>query len=614
MNELQAKIREVSSSLIPIVIYVAFCILVFVPIEIIMVWRFLFGAVFLFIGLSLFLWGVDQSMSPIGVHMAGHTANSKTKLGAMAFAFILGFLITVAEPDLLILGWQLQDATGGTMNARSFVILISAGVGLMIAIGALQILLSGALRKLFAIVYFLIFALALFASNEFIAIAFDASGATTGALTTPFVLAISYGLSRMKGGNTEDSSFGLVGVMSSGPILATLIMAILSGADKLKAAEETFGQGNSLSSLFTAIGPIFMESLTALAPIAILFFAMNVFIFKIKKRELLGIIRGLIYSLLGLTFFLVGANEGFMDMGKALGMGMVRQDPPVIVFFAFVLGFIVVSAEPAVHVLGDQVEEVTGGHIKSKLLGRTLSIGVGLALALSAMRILIPGLVIWHILLPGFIIAIALSFYVDDIFVGIAFDAGGVASGPMAATFVLSFAQGIAMRWPGADIIADGFGVIAAIAMTPIVSILTLGALVKLQQKKESKDADVEEDALRSITLLKKEEGTEDTIYHDLLMVTVESGKAKDVVEEGRKLGANGATILHGHDERVKRWGEYVISLDPEKDYIWFLVDRKNRNMIADGLLSKKFGKEPTLIYSIPAMSTRGLEAKVDED
>lgn len=606
MNALQSKVNEVLQSIVPIIVYVAFLILVFVPVDTEVTIRFLIGALLVFLGLSIFLWGVDQSMEPIGHHMATHISNSKTIIGAVLFAFILGFLITIAEPDLLILGQQVEGASGGSLQARMLVIVVSAGVGIMIAIGALRTLLNKKLNVLMLIIYAVILILALRVSEEFLAVSFDASGATTGALTTPFVLALSYGLSKRKGGkNAEADSFGMVGTMSAGPILAIILLSIVTKQSEIQGTPEPFEVADGvLEPILSAFGHTFTESLFALAPIVILFLLLNAFRFKVAGRELFSISRGLIYTVIGLMLFLVGANEGFMDMGRLLGMGLVEGHSNLIVILAFVLGFIVVSAEPAVHVLGEQVEDVTGGHIPIKLIRTTLSIGVGIALALSMLRILIPEVKLWYFLLPGFALAILLSFYVDDIFVGIAFDAGGVASGPMSATFVLAFAQGVADVWPTADVLADGFGVIALIAMTPIVSIMVLGAIFKMRQGKVSReDGDFIELEPSLLATEPVSEGAKDLVF-----VVVDRGEADEVVEVARSVGARGATILHGRDERGKAWSILPFNLDPEKELVWFVV----RVDIIDNLFKELIHGDNTLspnisVFSMPTSSYDGI-------
>lgn len=604
MNALQAKLKEVSQSLLPVVIYVILMTLIFVPVEQAVILRFLLGAALLFLGLAVFLWGVDQSMEPIGVHMAQVVAHSGKLIFALLFAFLLGFLITIAEPDLLILGGQIQDASGGALQARFLVIIISAGVGLMIALGALRILFSKSLRIMMALVYGLIAVLGIFTSSEFLAIAFDASGATTGALTTPFILALSLSLSNIKGGRAEDDSFGLVGIMSSGPILAVALLSIVTGQGQIRGEAQNIVAVQGIWEPFLAgFMPTLKESLLALAPLALLFYLLNALRFKLGKRELLGISRGLIYTLLGLTLFLLGANTGFMEMGRLLGQGLSRDYSGFLIVSGFLLGFIVVAAEPAVHVLGESVEDVTAGHIPAHMIRLTLSIGVGVALALSMLRITIPEIELWYFLLPGFLLAILLSFYVEDLFVGIAYDAGGVASGPMAATFVLAFTQGIAGEWPTADVLRDGFGVIALIAMTPVLSIMILGALYKRKQKRRIPGE--EKRGVPMEALLEPVRETEE--HRDLVVITIDHGTAGPVIEQAREIGAYGATVLHARDERGRSWAKYTLDFDPERDVIWFLLRSEGTDAFCQKLW-EKLGKQLLSLYVIPAESSAGLE------
>jgi hypothetical protein len=609
MNALQSKIKEVSGSLIPIVVYVVLCVLVFVPMESRVVWRFLIGSLFLFIGLTFFLWGIDQSMAPIGHYMAIKMVHFKTKVAALIFSFIIGFMVTIAEPDLIILGQQIEAATGGILDGRFFVFIVSVGVGILIVLGSFQILSGKPLNIFFLAVYGIIALMSIFASNEYIAISFDASGATTGSLTTPFILAMSYGFSKIQRSHqgTNEGSFGLVGSMSAGPILATLLLAIGPGSVSLSGGSPEPLAEESVLSLFKSIGPVMAESLLAISPIVIFFFILNAISFHISKRELVGIIRGLIYSLIGLSFFLAGANGGFMEMGRLLGNGMSSKHPILMVALGFILGYIVAAAEPAVHVLSEQVEEVTAGYLSAKLLGRTLSIGVGSAIALSTIRILVPALQIWHFLLPGFLAAIILSFYVDDIFVGIAFDAGGVASGPMAATFVLAFSQGIAESWPQADILRDGFGIIAMIAMTPIVSILTLGALAKRSRLRDEKKEDVQEKKICTNPMVTVDIYDKNISCYDLVAVVVKGGEADKLIDRAKALGAGGATILHGRDERGRQWARYALNLDPAKDMVWFLLAAEKTDDFCIGMQGESFDGRPPEIFVIPATMSLGL-------
>ncbi|WP_246541214.1 DUF1538 domain-containing protein [Peptoniphilus ovalis] len=329
----------------------------------------------------------------------------------------------------------------------------------------------------------------------------------------------------------------------------------------------------------------------ALLPIVALFLIFNIFKFKLKGPALFRIFRGLIYSLIGLTFFLAGANQGFMDMGRLLGMGLAENYSQFLIILGFILGFIIVLAEPAVHVLSDQIEEVTAGAIPGMVISRTLSIGVGLAVALSMVRIMVPAVQLWHFILPGFLLSIILSFYVDPIFVGIAFDSGGVASGPMAATFVLAFAQGVADKIETASVIADGFGVIAMIAMTQVLSIMILGAMTKAnEKKKEGYETKPEE------KILIKEKIEREEVLTDLLIIEVRDGLADQIIEYVHGITKSGPIKIHGRDTRAEAWRKYSFDVTSDLDIIWILLPSDQTSQTTEKILDE-FG--PLSIYAV---------------
>lgn len=334
------------------------------------------------------------------------------------------------------------------------------------------------------LIYGSILLVALFSNSSAIAMGFDASGATTGALTTPFILALSGSLAARAGGEqAEENSFGLVGAMSTGPILAVMFLVLFSGSQITAAASElTYAEG-ILRPLLMAVWPTLKESLLALAPIIVFFFVFSIFKFKVEREDMADIIKGIIYTIVGLTFFLTGVNEGFMDMGHFLGEAVASAGSIWLLLTGFIFGLVVVLAEPAVHVLSNQVEDITGGYVHNTVLLSALSLGVGLAVGLSMLRLLLPSLEVWHFLLPGFGLAIVLTYFVPNLFVGIAFDAGGVASGPMTATFILAFAQGAAAYIPTANAL-DAFGVIAFVAMIPVLMVELLGFVFKIKTQK----------------------------------------------------------------------------------------------------------------------------------
>jgi hypothetical protein len=386
MKPLLEKANEVIKTLTPVVLLVVILSLFVVDVESSLLIRFLIGSAMLLVGLSLFLLGIDLSMNLIGLYMSKEIATSKTLVKILVISFLLGFLITVAEPDLLILGSQIESASGGTLNGHFIVYVVSVGVGILIAFGIVRLLMEKIKFNTFmAIFYLLFFVLAFFVSEEFLAISFDASGATTGALTTPFILALTLGLAQVKGGQkSEENSFGLVGVMSAGPMLAIMGMAIITRQNHIQGTATSFViDSGILQPIISTFKPTSIESLIALLPITALFFIFNFAKFKIEKKEIWKIVGGLFLTLSGLILFLSGVHAGFLDMGYAIGNEIASLDQRLLISIAFILGLIVVLMEPAVHVLGKQIEEVTGGTIPIKLIRISLSLGVGLAIALS---------------------------------------------------------------------------------------------------------------------------------------------------------------------------------------------------------------------------------------
>ncbi|MGN9166281.1 DUF1538 domain-containing protein [Tissierellaceae bacterium HCP3S3_D8] len=486
MNILLKQLKEVSLSVLPITILVIILNFSIVPVGNEMLIRYIIGAIFVILGLGIFLFGAHLGIGPIGNLMGETIAKTNNVYLVGILGFILGFLITIAEPDLQILANQVNMASGGIVSSSLILIVVSIGVGLMVGVGLLRILFGRPLNRLFTLVYFIIFILALRVSEEFLAISVDASGATTGAMTTPFILALGYGVSQLKGGKTsEEDSFGMVGLASTGPIFAIMIMSIVKGLMDIQGEVEVFVANTGILTPYFRIFPqILKESTLTLLPLFCLFLIFDKIKFKLNRKSRNTILKGLLYTYMGLTLFLVGVNAGFMEVGRLMGWGIANSYPWLLPIIGFLLGMVVVLAEPAVYVLTEQVEEVTAGHIQKKVILLALSIGIAFAVAMSMLRIMIPSLKLWHFLLPGFAIAAFLSYRVPPIFVGIAYDSGGVASGPMTATFVLAFAQGAADAISTANVLIDGFGVIAMVAMTPLVAIQMLGLIFKRKSRK----------------------------------------------------------------------------------------------------------------------------------
>lgn len=488
MSVFTAKLKEVLLSVLPITFLVVLLNFTLTPIETPLMLRFLIGAVLVVIGLTIFLLGVEIGITPIGNSMGSAIAKTN-KLWILVIAgLVLGFAISIAEPDLQILAGQIDAVTSGVITQASIVLTVSIGIAILLAIALMRIVYNIPLYKLLTVTYGLIFILSFFVSREFLAISFDASGTTTGALAVPFMLALTTGISNMKKDSkaSEKDSFGMVAIVSTGAILAVMIMSVFSKTGELSGSlEQESVSGGVLLPYIQEFPKIASEIAVALLPIVILFLIFQKGFFKLSMREVRKILFGIVFTFLGLVVFLTGVNAGFMDVGSLVGYSMASLDSPVyVVVVGFVLGLVTMLAEPAVHVLTHQIEDVTSGYVKRSTVMVTLSISVGIAIALSIVRILVPQLQLWHYLLPGYVISIAMSYFVPKLFVGIAFDSGGVATGPMTATFTLAYAQGAAEAVKGANVIVDGFGVIAMVAMTPLIALQILGLVYKIKSRR----------------------------------------------------------------------------------------------------------------------------------
>ena len=485
MQVLYNKLKEVIMAVLPIVGIVVLLNFTITPLESEQLASFLLGAVLVISGLTLFLFGVDLGISPIGRYIGGAVVKKNSLWILAASGLILGFLISVAEPDLHILANQVDLATGGMLPKLQLVVMVSIGIAVMLTLGFIRIVYNISLKVILSLLYGLVLIGGILAPKELLAIAFDSSGATTGAMTVPFILALALGISALSkdSKSSEADSFGLVGISSVGAILAVMVMSIFSKGGISEAADQAASHGSA--TIFETLLIISGEVLLALAPIFLVFLIVYKTSLNISKRKFRNIVVGLVYTFLGLVMFLAGVNTGFMEVGRKVGFeAMLNGGGMVVIGIGFVLGLVTILAEPAVYILTHQIEEVTSGFIKRKSVMTALSLGVGLAVALSMARIVIGPLELWHILIPGYLIAIGLMFFVPELFVGIAFDSGGVASGPMTATFILAFAQGAASAAEGADVLADGFGVIALVAMTPLIALQILGFIFHVKSKK----------------------------------------------------------------------------------------------------------------------------------
>ncbi len=476
------KIQEALASVLPITLIVLVLCLTIAPLAPDTLLAFLMGAVLLILGMGLFTLGADTAMTPIGERVGAAMTKSR-KLGVVvAVGFLIGVIITVSEPDLQVLANQVP----GVPNAV-LVMAVAVGVGAFLVIAMLRILFKIPLNALLVGFYIVVFALAAMIPPDFLAIAFDSGGVTTGPMTVPFIMALGVGVASIRSDkDAAQDSFGLVALCSIGPILAVMILSLIYPSAGVYTAPHLpqAADSRAIADLFLVELPEYAwEMAICLAPIAAFFAIFQIISLRLNRKKVLKIVIGILYTYLGLVLFLTGVNVGFLPAGSYLGQEIAELSYQwILIPIGMLMGWFIVQAEPAVHVLNKQVEEITSGAIAGKALSTSLSIGVAVSIGLAMVRVL-TGISIFWLLIPGYLGAIVMSFFSPKIFTAIAFDSGGVASGPMTATFLLPFAQG-ACSALGGNVVIDAFGVVAMVAMTPLLTIQMLGLLYKWKLKR----------------------------------------------------------------------------------------------------------------------------------
>lgn len=489
-KKLREKISESVSSVLPITLVVLVLSLIFVPVDLGTMGLFLGGAVLLIVGMGLFTLGADMAMLPMGSHLGAKLTISKNVYFLAGISFLLGILITVAEPDLTVLANQVQGVPNLVL-----ILTVAVGVGLFLVAALLRILFQWRLSTMLLILYGAVFALGAFIQPEFAPMAFDAGGVTTGPMTVPFILALGVGVANVRSGKkAQDDSFGLVALCSVGPILAIMLISLfyprLQNIPSENAVVTVATTIEVTTTFLQGIPAYLKEVLIALAPIIVLFTLFQVFSLRLPRAEIRRIVVGLLYTYVGLVIFLTGVNIGFLPMGQYLGQEIASAVKWLLIPLGMLMGYLVVAAEPAVHVLNAQVEEVTSGAISRNAMLRTLSIGVSVSVGLAMTRV-ITGVSIWWFIVPGYAVALGLSFITPSIFTAIAFDSGGVASGPMTAAFMLPLALG-ACGVLGGNMLQDAFGVVAMVAMTPLIAIQILGVVYRFKKAKQPEECPAE--------------------------------------------------------------------------------------------------------------------------
>ena len=475
-EKLKEKIKESLSSVLPITIIVLLLSITLVPMEIGTLALFLTGAVLLIVGMGLFQLGAEMAMTPLGQGVGGRLMKGKHIVLIALVSFFMGAIITIAEPDLQVLANQVASIPNQVL-----IWTVAVGVGVFLVLAVLRVLFHISLSKLLLVFYIFLFGLSFFSPDSFTSVAFDSGGVTTGPMTVPFIMALGVGLSATRSDRDSASdSFGLVSLCSIGPIMMVLLLGIFyNPTDAAYATVEVpsvLTTYDVMKQFVFALPQYGKEVAISILPVAGVFAVFQLITRNYHKRQVLRMVVGFVYTVLGLILFLTGVNIGFAPVGNLLGSGLAGSAFKwLLIPIGIIIGYYIVKAEPAVQVLNKQVEDLTGGTISRKMMNAALSAGVACAVALAMVRVL-TGLNIYWIIIPGYAISLILSRLVPSVFVGIAFDSGGVASGPMTSTFLLPLAMG-ACAAVGGNVVTDAFGIVALVAMAPLIAIQIMGII-----------------------------------------------------------------------------------------------------------------------------------------
>ncbi len=486
--KLKEKVNESLSAVIPITAIVLLISVFLVPIELGHIVLFLTGAVMLIMGMGLFQLGAEMAMTPLGEGIGVQISKSKRVLIVLFIGFIMGFIITISEPDLQVLAEQVP----GVPNNK-LIIAVAVGVGLFLALAIARIRDQISLSAMLMVFYGILIAASFFVPKDFVAVAFDSGGVTTGPMTVPFIMAMGVGLASVRSDkNAESDSFGLVALSSIGPILAVLVLGYFFNTDArpesvLTDIENVVTTRDVANVFFKGLPKFAEEVFISLLPIVAVFVLFQLICRRYHGKQILKIMIGMGYTYSGLVLFLCGVNLGFAPVGSFLGKQLALLEQKwILIPIGMLIGYYIVKAEPAIQILNHQVENVTDGAISVVSMNWCMSIGVAVSVGLAMLRVL-TGIPIQWIIIPGYIIALGLSRFVPSIFVGIAFDSGGVASGPMTSTFLLPLSIGVCAA-VGGDIMADAFGVVALVALTPLIAIQIMGLVYKFKTDKKQKN------------------------------------------------------------------------------------------------------------------------------
>lgn len=488
MNDIKIKFKEALSSILPIAI-IMFIVGIILGFNIVTIISLFISTLFLIVGVTMFTYGADLSMIEIGKLIASKLVRTKKPILISIVCFIVGLIITVAEPDLKVLAAQMT-----AINSNTFMLCVGIGVGLFLSLAAIRILFQINLKILISIFYGIILLMLFISSAEIIPVAFDSGGVTTGPLSVPFILAMGIGFSSSRERKkSKDDSFGLVALCSIGPILIVLLFGLLMKQNMnytYNISEEITSFPFLIKHYVDETIPVFKEVIMSLLPILILFLIFNFITKKVKKNKMKQILTGLAITLIGISLFFIGVNVGYMPIAYLLGMKMINYKI-FLIPLGLIIGFVIVKAEPAVAVLTEQIEKITQGNLKKSVVVNTIAIGVSIAVALSLFRVL-TGISILPFLIVGYILALLLMLITPKIFTMVAFDSGGAVTGPMTTSFLLPFIIGICYSY-GGNVLTDAFGLVAFVALSPLLTIQILGIIYNIKSNIKTTTISIDE-------------------------------------------------------------------------------------------------------------------------
>ncbi len=483
MGLFKEKLKEVLMSIMPIVILVSLLAAFLLKLPVEELAMMVFCIILVVLGFTVFLCGVDLGINPMGNWIGKEIPKRRSRLFMILVVFSISFLVTIAEPDVSVFATQVNSLFS-SIDSRTLTYFIAIGVAFFLIIAACRIVYKLSLRAIitigYAIVIVLTFVLCIQGNREFIAIAFDSGGVTTGPVTVPVLLALGIGICSVGAKRNKMEGFGMIGLASIGPIIALLIMGLISNTDTVTYTE------NAITSSKIDFGLLWEEFkhstasvLYALVPLILFFIMFQKVLLKYSWTAVTYMIEGVMFAGIGVIIFLTGVYTGFMPVAIALGEELSTYHPAIVIGLGFVLGFLVAFAEPAVSILGDQVQRTSRGVLSRKMIIMIISVGVAFLVALGMAKTVFNMNFIW-IIIPGYILTICLMWLGEKDMVGIAFDAGGVSTGPMSVAILSSIYVGLASnKYMGMDSVINGFGLIALIALAPCLFLSALSVYMR---------------------------------------------------------------------------------------------------------------------------------------